>query len=135
MPHVIAECVRRLVVHQPVRVAMRGDLMPVGDDSPDEPGMALADPPEHEERRRHLRVVEDAQHAIGVGLDAALEAGPAAPRDHPVEGTHVKVILHVDGHGVDDAVLADDGSAAAPWVSHDHTPCPWMTRFTVRSSV
>src|SRR5262249_13723511 len=86
----------------------------------------LRHPAEREERRRHLRFVEEREEAVGVGADAALEIGPLRARHDAVEDADVEVVLHVDGHRID-----DDLCLMVSAHIHRYAPLARRTVFTV----
>ena len=56
--------------------AVAGDLMAGLGDAADQRGMALGDPAQGEEGRLHPGLVEQAEHRVGIALDAALQRLP-----------------------------------------------------------
>ncbi len=81
---------------------MARKLMPFGDNAPDQLGMTLRHPTEGEERCLDAGVTEDAEHLLGIGLDAARPRIPACAINGAREGLDLKIILDVDRHGVAD---------------------------------
>ncbi len=65
-----AELVGRLLVDDPMRVAVRCDLVSVVDDPPDEVGVALGIPRQDEERSGDADLVAQCEDAIGIALHA-----------------------------------------------------------------
>jgi hypothetical protein len=83
-------------------VAVAGEFVAGGDDAADEGGMALGDPAEGEEGGGDAGLGELFEDAVGVGFHPAGEAVPGIARDGAGEGLDLEVVLHVDGHGIDD---------------------------------
>ena len=113
---IVAERRHRLVVDEPMRVSVRGDLVAAPGDLRHQFRMALSDPPEHEEGAADVELVEDVEQAVGVPADAAFHGVPGRARHDAVEHADVKIVLHVDAHGIDDL---------------SHAPLPSTTVLTV----
>ena len=83
-----------------VREAVTRELVPIGYDPVNEPGIALGDPAEREERRARSVFVQQRENAVDIGLDATAHRIPLAARDVRREGGDLEVVLDVDREGV-----------------------------------
>ncbi len=101
-PDVVPERLARLVVDQPMRVAVRRDLVTLFRNGRDERRKPFRDPAEDEERGRDTTGLEQAEQPLGVAGHTALEIFPAIAGDHAVERVDVEVVLDVDAHRVHD---------------------------------
>ena len=102
--YIVAKRSVGLVVDEPMRVAVRRNLMAPAGDCLDEFPMPLADPPENEEGAVDFEFVEQIEQPLRVPYHAALHRAPLRPRHDSVEDTDVEVVLDVDAHRIDDHV-------------------------------
>src|SRR5689334_22060639 len=86
-----------------------------------ETGEALGYPTEREECRRAAMVGEHRQDPVGVSLDPALEVGPVLTVEAIGKCLNLKIILDVNGHGVDQGGLTSAANA---------TPAEWLERWS-----
>ena len=114
----LPKLLRALFENKPMIVPVAADLMSQVADPPHQPRISLGDPSEHQERRLHIRIVEQAQQDVGILLDqrrcCVPRLGIIVLRLHP---TNVKPFFQIDaeriGHRVacrqrqgDDALFA-----------------------------
>ena len=81
-------------------VAVTGDLMAGRSNRPQQLGLPLGNPPQHEKRGPHLMPFQKRQQAMRADLHPGREMLPVARGNAIGESGHMEVIFHVDGEGV-----------------------------------
>ena len=92
---------RRGLLRRPdVRVAVAGQLMPLGHQAADQIGMPLRHPAQGEKRRLDSPFGKQIENAMGVARDPPRPLFPLLAGDVRLERRDLEIILHIHGHGV-----------------------------------
>ncbi len=90
------EFIRRLVVYQPVPIAVGGYFMPRSSDAFDECRVSVSDPSKNEEGAVNMRFGKNVKQPIRTCFDTGRQSIPLLSRDDTFKSGDLKIVLHVD---------------------------------------
>ena len=85
-------------------IAMAGDFMAGSNDLPHQRRIAFGHPAENEKCRLDPCFIKQRQHRLAIPLYPMVKPVPVATVDDRLEGSHLKPVLDIDRHGVEQSI-------------------------------